>query len=713
MIADNSAASSLDLMKMTGITFTPAGNDSTTKTATVVITHTYNAGGGNPQGNYAWGFGMAGHYDPPAGDNVVSNRLQLTGTGTFPGSTPASISLGGVDTGVLATPTTSNLNGSITKSKAAVVVKPNCNTGSARCAPTISQTFTITVKGNDTLKLTDSVICAGGTCRQVDQVIPIAPQLYALMLKLDPRAPNDINKLSAWLAQMGEKYLTKPTQKKLLANLILELDKWLAKTVPGTCPELEAKITQEIINPDIEAELANCGTPDVCVPAGDVPPEETNGMITINKHLNDACTTNNECTPLEFHFSIEGVEPLGFLLTLDVPTDISGNGSSSVPVPAGTYKVSEHPLTPGWIPTTAVCNGDGPTTGVVLRGDDNVTCDFVNSPVLIGLGDIPDGGFGSAALGVSSDGSVVVGHGLGVNGQEASRWTAGTGMVDITPHGFGEATAASSDGSVVVGFMHNFGVPFAFRWTTDSGFEDLGTLLSAGVGTSEASAVSADGNVVVGSSLHSSPIGGVIEAFRWTPTGGMVGLGGLAGGHGAFLSRATAVSADGSVIVGYASGGVSGQQLFRWTSTGGMQGVDNIVNAQPTAVSGDGSVIVGQLQQADGLFYAFHWSVTSALEILPGLGGTLGELRSIATDVSNDGSVIVGRAVSPEDNEAVIWRKVNGSWTVQTLEAAVGSTNSRLITAEGISADGRTIVGNAATLFGVNRSEGYRIILPE
>ena len=134
---------------------------------------------------------------------------------------------------MLATPATNNLNGSVTRTRAATVVKSNCNTGSARCAPEITKTFTIIVKDGDKLVLSDSMIAAGGTCRLVDQVIPIPPHLYALMRNLDPNAPNDINKLSAWLAQMGQKYLKKPIQKKLLAYLISELDKWLAKTVPG------------------------------------------------------------------------------------------------------------------------------------------------------------------------------------------------------------------------------------------------------------------------------------------------------------------------------------------------------------------------------------------------------------------------------------------------------------------------------------------------
>jgi probable HAF family extracellular repeat protein len=50
----------------------------------------------------------------------------------------------------------------------------------------------------------------------------------------------------------------------------------------------------------------------------------------------------------------------------------------------------------------------------------------------------------------------------------------------------------------------------------------------------------------------------------------MVGLGDLPGG--VFESTATAVSADGSVIVGTGAS-ASGNQAFRWTGGGGMQGL--------------------------------------------------------------------------------------------------------------------------------------------
>ena len=46
--------------------------------------------------------------------------------------------------------------------------------------------------------------------------------------------------------------------------------------------------------------------------------------------------------------------------------------------------------------------------------------------ILLNLGDLAGGGFGSAATAVNADGSVVVGYGNSSNGDEAFRWTEDT-----------------------------------------------------------------------------------------------------------------------------------------------------------------------------------------------------------------------------------------------------------------------------------------------
>ncbi|HJS07049.1 MAG TPA: hypothetical protein VJ809_05290, partial [Pirellulales bacterium] len=115
-------------------------------------------------------------------------------------------------------------------------------------------------------------------------------------------------------------------------------------------------------------------------------------------------------------------------------------------------------------------------------------------------------------------------------------------------------------------------------------FTPLGDL-PGGVFHSAAFGVSADGSVVVGDSRSASGL----EAFRWTSTGGMIGLGDLPGGS--FESVAGDVSADGSVVVG---GGrsASGDQAFRWTSGGAMVGLGELPGGDSFSyafgVSGDG-----------------------------------------------------------------------------------------------------------------------------
>jgi probable HAF family extracellular repeat protein len=69
--------------------------------------------------------------------------------------------------------------------------------------------------------------------------------------------------------------------------------------------------------------------------------------------------------------------------------------------------------------------------------------------------------------------------------------------------------------------------------------------LAGGDIQSAAYAISADGKAVVGQSISASGQ----EAFRWTVSGGMVGLGDLPGG-GSITGNALGVSADGKVVVG-------------------------------------------------------------------------------------------------------------------------------------------------------------------
>lgn len=163
LINDVSTTGSVDTMKMTGVTFTPVipGTVATPQVTHAVVTNTFNAGGGNVSGDYQWGMAQGGQFDPPSPENVIGDRLKLTGTGTANG---VNFPLGVLDTGSFTTSTVNNIVGYVSRSKPASVVKPACNTGSGRCAPTIKYDYEITVRGLDTLFLTDSIFGAGGPC---------------------------------------------------------------------------------------------------------------------------------------------------------------------------------------------------------------------------------------------------------------------------------------------------------------------------------------------------------------------------------------------------------------------------------------------------------------------------------------------------------------------------------------------------------------------
>jgi uncharacterized membrane protein len=108
-----------------------------------------------------------------------------------------------------------------------------------------------------------------------------------------------------------------------------------------------------------------------------------------------------------------------------------------------------------------------------------------------------------------------------------------------------------------------------FRWTEEEGMVDLGELPGDAFGFyNQASAVSADGSVVVGNFSD--------QAFRWTQEDGMVGLGFLS--EAVSVSYATAVSADGAVVFGFSAAqdewGDYYDQEFRWTEQEGMVSFD-------------------------------------------------------------------------------------------------------------------------------------------
>lgn len=248
----------------------------------------------------------------------------------------------------------------------------------------------------------------------------------------------------------------------------------------------------------------------------------------------------------------------------------------------------------------------------------------------------------------------------------------------------------SADGSVVVGFSNSANLYQAFRWTYSGGMIGLGDL-PGGYHYSEAFGSSANGNIVVGATDEGRSGGEGGSPFQWSIAGGMRWLGSLGGPL--TYGQAMAASDDGGVIVG-ASQSQAGIEAFRWSRIAGMQNIGDLpggpVNARAMGVSGDGTVIVGYGSRSDVYDEAFRWTKEE------GMVG-LGFRRSAALGISRDGKYVVGI----RQGRAFRWTK-DGGWEI--LPLLYGGGNNY---AEGVSADGSVVVGLADLNQGLGTGEAF------
>lgn len=306
--------------------------------------------------------------------------------------------------------------------------------------------------------------------------------------------------------------------------------------------------------------------------------------------------------------------------------------------------------------------------------------DITGTDPLEDLGELPTGTVESEALAVSGDGSVVVGDSLVENPNNPSR-------------------------DLVEAFIWEAGV------MTGLGFLEV----SSGNDQSVATAISDDGAVVAGSSHVSNPGGGgkVNEAFIWE-AGVMTGLGFLADDGNHYESEALAISGDGFVVVGRAKNtdptqsSKSVDEAFRWeagvmTGLGFLQDNTFKVRSEATAVSYDGSTVVGtsNVDHPDtpqsSVEQAFIW-VDGVMTGLGFLSDSPGPYQSVATGVSADGSVVIGESKVDDVLQPFIWTESDEMRSVrEVLETDLGIdlTGWTFDSPPVVSADGNTIIALA------------------
>jgi uncharacterized membrane protein len=202
---------------------------------------------------------------------------------------------------------------------------------------------------------------------------------------------------------------------------------------------------------------------------------------------------------------------------------------------------------------------------------------------------------------------------------------------------------------------------------------------------------SADGSVIVGTTFSN-----VHRALRWEAReyspATLIELPSLGSGIGAI---AHGVSDDGSTTVGNTFDDKTGTRAVYWLSNSTLRVLPPLSSSPQGmvfAANGNGTVLVGEAKNAQGDNHAVRWSLSNGGYIPLDLGRALGYRASAATDVSDDGSVIVGCNHQDFLSSAFKWTSTLGMVPIGTL---LGSSE-----ASAVSGDGRVIVGSSVAATG-------------
>jgi probable HAF family extracellular repeat protein len=206
--------------------------------------------------------------------------------------------------------------------------------------------------------------------------------------------------------------------------------------------------------------------------------------------------------------------------------------------------------------------GNGVTgDGTMVAGEDNW---WKTSGKVGKFGPFPGNQDQTQALGLTGTGQAPIAVGAALKGSDANgatfhafRWTPSGGLQDLglTTGSESIAVGISADGSVIVGEARDAsGFWRAFRWTASTGMQDIGTL---GGPESVAYAANHDGSVIVGTSL-SSGLSDSNDAFIWTAKTGIQSLRAVLQAQGVHsadgwvqVTTAAGISANGTVITGF------------------------------------------------------------------------------------------------------------------------------------------------------------------
>lgn len=282
------------------------------------------------------------------------------------------------------------------------------------------------------------------------------------------------------------------------------------------------------------------------------------------------------------------------------------------------------------------------------------------------------------------------------------RWDTLTDTMTILPPEGLTAVGVSDDGTKIVGEMPDPNDPdpvlgvVAAMWTEGGGWESLSYLPNAleCPSRSDGYEISGDGNVVVGLSWD----GCSGRGFRWTQATGMEELQPLANGG----NRASVVSADGSVIGGFAQGTFSRTPAVWDGTTAGvlLDPPNGDAQGEIHGMSDDGAILLGEWLTIESTTRAnkWTWNGTSWDREMIADGSALPGWSGIPEDISNDGT-IVGFDFLVGNRRA--WIQPQGTGPLLDFKTYVEDhggvvpAGTILEVCQAISTDGRYIIGHS------------------
>ena len=324
-------------------------------------------------------------------------------------------------------------------------------------------------------------------------------------------------------------------------------------------------------------------------------------------------------------------------------------------------------------------SNDGRVGGSLVNANGKEEAVLWENGVATFLGNIPNGNscdaFYSSGLGISSDGTTVVGMGWQDCSVESFYWNQADGTVGLGQYNGNstKAQAVSGDGSIIGGWAQNSsGTRQSCLWKSDGSSTIIGSL-SPWSNAGEVTAFSSDGSRVVG--FGASTGGNDTEAYlaieNSSVLGGyeFIGLG-VPDNNASFNeSMAFDISENGVVVGQYLNNWPNDWRASIWTEQLGSMvdfheyleslGIDDLSGwtfLKAHCVSADGTIVAGTAQNTFGSWVAFVINLSdelneytlgdanadglvNILDIIDTINIILSEAYDEVVDMNGDGSI--------------------------------------------------------------------------